>query len=161
MTLETPRLLCAPLQPEDAEDLFDYARDPRVGPIAGWPPHSSVADSREIISTVFAAPDVLCHGPRETERVVGSMAWWAAIHGRTPRFPDDELGYALRPDLWGRGLMPEADESVLDQLLCSLGLRRVWCGHCGGQSGAAARVIRKCGFSYWTYLVEPTAAGTG
>ena len=56
MTLETPRLILRPFVPEDAEDLFDYARDPRVGPIAGWPPHGSAAESREIISTVFAAP---------------------------------------------------------------------------------------------------------
>ena len=32
-----------------AEALFSYARDPRVGPAAGWKPHESVEESREII----------------------------------------------------------------------------------------------------------------
>ena len=33
--LETPRLLLRPWQEEDAEDMFEYAKDPRVGPYAG------------------------------------------------------------------------------------------------------------------------------
>ena len=40
--LETPRLLLRPFRDEDAEDVYHYARDPRVGPIAGWPPHKSL-----------------------------------------------------------------------------------------------------------------------
>ena len=35
--LETKRLLLRPFQENDAADLYEYARDPRVGPPAGWP----------------------------------------------------------------------------------------------------------------------------
>lgn len=35
MILETPRLLLRPWEETDALDLFEYAKDPRVGPIAG------------------------------------------------------------------------------------------------------------------------------
>lgn len=35
MELSTPRLHLRPFRESDAEDLFDYARDIRVGPIAG------------------------------------------------------------------------------------------------------------------------------
>ena len=44
--LETPRLLLRPWQEEDAEDMFEYAKDPRVGPYAGWTPHKSLSDTR-------------------------------------------------------------------------------------------------------------------
>ena len=37
--LETERTILRPFQEADAEDLYRYARDPRVGPIAGWKPH--------------------------------------------------------------------------------------------------------------------------
>ena len=52
--LETPRLLLRPFRDEDAEDVYHYARDPRVGPIAGWPPHKSLEESREVIRSVFS-----------------------------------------------------------------------------------------------------------
>ena len=56
--LMTSRLLLRPFEEKDAAELYDYARDPRVGPIAGWPPHTSVENSLEIIRTVFSAPNV-------------------------------------------------------------------------------------------------------
>lgn len=56
MQLTTERLILRPWVETDAEDLYRYAKDDRVGPIAGWPPHSSVDNSAEIIRTVFSAP---------------------------------------------------------------------------------------------------------
>ena len=53
MILKTNRLILRPWCEEDAEDLYTYARDPEVGPPAGWSPHTSVEHSREIIRTVF------------------------------------------------------------------------------------------------------------
>ena len=35
MILETKRLLLRPFYESDAEDVYAYARDPRVGPVAG------------------------------------------------------------------------------------------------------------------------------
>ena len=49
MTLTTKRLTLRPFEERDAEDLYAYAKDPRVGPVAGWPPHASLEESREII----------------------------------------------------------------------------------------------------------------
>ena len=58
MQLETERLLLRPWQDTDAADLYEYAKDDRVGPRAGWPPHTSVQNSAEIIRTVFNHPEV-------------------------------------------------------------------------------------------------------
>ena len=49
MTLETERLILRPWKEDDAESLYKYAKDPKVGPIAGWPVHTSVENSREVI----------------------------------------------------------------------------------------------------------------
>lgn len=52
--METERLLLRPWQESDAEALYRWARDPEVGPAAGWSPHTSVENSREIIRTVLS-----------------------------------------------------------------------------------------------------------
>ena len=57
MILQTKRLILRPWSENDAEDLYKYASDPEVGPPAGWPPHTSVENSREIIRTVLSAPE--------------------------------------------------------------------------------------------------------
>ena len=51
--METERLCLRPWRESDAEVLYRLASDPEVGPRAGWPPHQSVEESREIILTVF------------------------------------------------------------------------------------------------------------
>ena len=52
--METERLLLRPWQESDAEALYRWASDPEVGPAAGWPPHTSVENSRDIIRTVLS-----------------------------------------------------------------------------------------------------------
>lgn len=56
-TLETERLILRPWEEADAEECFRYAKDPRVGPIAGWPVHTSAENSRQIIRDVLSAPE--------------------------------------------------------------------------------------------------------
>lgn len=51
MILETERLILRPWCEDDANELYKYASDPEVGPPAGWLPHTSVENSREIIRT--------------------------------------------------------------------------------------------------------------
>lgn len=41
MQIKTERLLLRPFTEADAADLYKYARDPEVGPAAGWPPHAA------------------------------------------------------------------------------------------------------------------------
>lgn len=54
MELRTERLILRPWEESDAESLYEYAKDPAVGPIAGWPTHISVENSLEIIRGVLS-----------------------------------------------------------------------------------------------------------
>ena len=69
--IETSRLILRPWQDEDAASLFRYASDSDIGPIAGWPPHTSVEHSLEIIRTVFSAPEVYAVVLKDTGEPVG------------------------------------------------------------------------------------------
>lgn len=146
--LETPRLWLRPFRDSDAADVYAYAKDPRVGPIAGWQPHKSQEESRQILRTVFSAPGVFAMELKETGTVVGSVGF-VGNHpaGIFPSCPDDEVGYALSPACWGRGLMPEAVEAVLQYGFTQLGMKRIWCGHYAG-NWRSKRVMEKCGFRY-------------
>ena len=52
MILETERLVLRPLVEMDAESIFEYVKDPDDAPVAGWPAHQSVQESRDIIREV-------------------------------------------------------------------------------------------------------------
>ncbi len=148
IVLETPRLWLRPFRDSDAAEVYAYARDPRVGPIAGWQPHKSQEESREIIHTVFSAPGVFAMELKETGAVIGSVGF-VGNHpaGVFPDCPDDEVGYALSPVYWGMGLMPEAVNAVLEYGFIQIGMKRIWCGHYAG-NWRSRRVMEKCGFHY-------------
>ena len=57
MNLETERLILRRWEESDAEALYEVAKDPDVGPIAGWPPHQSVAESKQVIRDVFSGKE--------------------------------------------------------------------------------------------------------
>ena len=52
--MQTERLILRPWVESDAEELYRYASDPDVGPIAGWPAHTSVAQSLDVIRNVLS-----------------------------------------------------------------------------------------------------------
>ena len=56
--LETQRLILRKWTEEDAESLFEYAKDPEVGPITGWPPHKNVEESKNVIRNVLNGAEV-------------------------------------------------------------------------------------------------------
>ncbi len=69
--IETERMILRPWRETDAEALYKYASDTDIGPIAGWPPHRSVDESREIIRTVFTAPETYAVVLKDTGEAVG------------------------------------------------------------------------------------------
>lgn len=146
MTLETERLILQSFEAKDAADLYEYASDPRVGPDAGWPVHKSLEESREIIATVFAAPNTFALVDKPSGKVIGS-AGFVDRHQTLLPGPDDEIGYALSPAYWGRGLVPEAVRELLRYGFEDLGLATVWCGHYDFNA-KSRRVVEKCGFIY-------------
>lgn len=73
MNLETERLILRPWSFDDAGSLYKYASDDRIGPIAGWNPHKSVDESRQIINDVLSAYGVYAVVLKETDEPVGSI----------------------------------------------------------------------------------------
>lgn len=144
--LETERLILRPWRDDDAADLFRVARDPRVGPIAGWPPHASVEESLEVIRTVFSAPETFAVTLREDGRAIGCIGLLFGDAGTEPLSADEaEVGYWIGVPWQGRGLIPEAVRAVERRAFESLGVSALWCSYDTGNQ-PSRRVAEKCGF---------------
>lgn len=145
--LKTNRLLLRPWQAEDAEILYEYAKDPAVGPPAGWPPHTSVENSREVIQNVLSVPETYAVCLKDG-KPVGSIG--LKLNGQTDMTDRDdecELGYWIGKPYWGQGLIPEAARELLRYAFEELGMRSVWCGYYEGNE-KSRRVQEKLGFVY-------------
>ena len=148
MTLETNRLILRPWEEADAEELYKYAKDPAVGPIAGWPPHTSVENSREIIRSVLSAPETYAVVLKETGKPVGSVGIMFGENGNAPMGEQEaEIGYWIGVPYWGRGLIPEAVRELQRRCFEDLNCTVVWCGYYDGNI-KSKRVQEKCGFGY-------------
>lgn len=68
--LETERLILRKWTEEDADSIFEYAKDPDVGPIAGWPPHKSIDESLYVIRNVLNGAEAICRKRQEKSSVM-------------------------------------------------------------------------------------------
>lgn len=148
MSLETQRLILRPWSEEDAPALYDYARDPLVGPIAGWPPHESVDESREVICHVLSSPGTFAVVSKETGRPVGCIGLMIGEQSNLSIGADEgELGYWIGVPFWGQGLIPEAARELMRYAFEQKELTALWCGYFEGNE-RSRRVQEKLGFTY-------------
>lgn len=146
--LETERLILRKWTDADAESLFEYAKDPDVGPITGWPPHQSVEESLSIIRNVLGGDECYAICEKENGRAIGAIELMLNGHtDMTERDDECELGYWLGKPFWGRGYMPEAARELIRHGFEDLHMRAIWCGYYDGNQ-KSKRVQEKVGFLY-------------
>lgn len=132
-TLHTERLDLRPWRMDDAEALFAYASDPDIGPAAGWPPHKSLDESREVLENVLMVPETYALTLRDgasSDEPIGCLSLKIGESSDLAIGDDQaELGFWLARPFWGQGLMPEAVREVMRHGFCDLELTAVWAGH--------------------------------
>lgn len=144
-TLETDRLILRTWERKDAQALYEYAKNPNVGPAAGWRPHASVQESRMVIDQVFRVNMSWAIFHRAEGRVIGSISLEkdkirTGIKSR-------ELGYSLSEDHWGEGIMTEAARRIITYAFEEMDLD-VLMIRTSDTNKRSQRVIEKCGFVY-------------
>ena len=175
--LVTDRLVLRPWMAEDAACLYREARNPHIGPRAGWNPLRDVSDSRRVIRDVLTRPEIYAITLRDSAEAVGSVGLQnfrlADSEGSCLTFfderrsadplmctrPGDEpsvpggytveaaLGYWLAEPYWHRGIMTEAAGAVLEHARKDLGMRRVWADYYEGNE-PSAKVMKRLGFHF-------------
>ena len=148
MTLETERLILRRWEDSDAESLYEYAKNPDVGPIAGWPAHQSVEESLDVIQNVFNGKEAYAVCLKTDNKAIGAIELKLNGHtDMTERDDECEMGYWLGKPFWGQGIMPEAVKEMLRHAFEDCGMTKVWIGYYEGNT-KSKRVQEKCRFRY-------------
>lgn len=148
MAIRTQRLILRHWRETDAESLYKYAKDPDIGPIAGWQPHKSIEESLFIIQNVLNGAECYAICEKENDIAIGAIELRLNGHtDMTNRDDECELGYWLGKPFWGRGYVPEAARAILEHAFTNLDMTTVWCGYYDGNN-KSKRVQEKIGFVY-------------
>lgn len=148
MILKTERLILRPWEKSDAESLFEYAKDPDIGPIAGWHPHKNIEESEKVILNVFSGGECYAICEKDTNIAIGAIE--LKLNGHTDMTILDtecELGYWIGKPFWGKGFVPEAVTEIIRHAFEDLNMTTIWCGYYAGNN-KSKRVQEKTGFMY-------------
>jgi len=129
-TILTPRLTLRPVRMSDAEDLYEYSRDPEVARHVLWDAHRSIHQTREYIRYLLrqyrsCAPSTFVIALRDTGKVIGTIGFmWIQPENRSA-----EVGYSLSRTYWNRGYMSEALRAIVEFGFMKLNLNRIEAQH--------------------------------
>ena len=144
--MQTERILLRPWLDTDAEALYRYACDPDVGTRAGWPPHKSVEESREIIRTVFNNDTTWAIVLKATGEAIGAMGYMPDYESDIPAREGEPLvGYWVGKPYWNQGICTEALQLMLQHIRRHTSYTSLICSHFV-DNPASGRVMEKCGF---------------
>ena len=144
--IETERLILRTVTVDDAEAIFVWASDPDVNKFMIYPLHKDINVTREWLKTrdvngtdEFDLGFVL----KETGELIGQGGLF--YHEDLDAWA---VGYNLRKDYWGRGLVPEAIRAIIDCVDKEKGIRAV-VGEFAKDNIKSQRVMEKLEMSYW------------
>jgi [ribosomal protein S5]-alanine N-acetyltransferase len=146
--LETNRTHLRMITDEDAEDMFNYCKNPEVSRYTVWDTHQSIEDTKQFIAFVKHRYESQRVGPwgvvdQAAGRMIGSCSFvnWDNRNRRA------ELGYVISHDYWNMGYMTEVIQRIIEFGFMEAGLIRIE-ARCHPDNRGSARVMEKCGMQY-------------
>lgn len=150
VTLETERLILRQFVLGDAEAMHrNWAGDPEVTKYLTWPTHKDVEVSRMVLTD-------WCSNYEKPEYYQWAIAWKdqpddpfgaIAVVAMAAEAEAVEIGYCIGRAHWGKGVMTESLNAVIDFFFDRVGALRVQARHDPHNPGSG-RVMEKCGMKY-------------
>jgi [ribosomal protein S5]-alanine N-acetyltransferase len=140
---ETERLALRPATRADVDELFEtYASDPAVSRYMTWRPHRDIGETEQFLRRCEDVWDKRSAFPWSLRlKADGSFA--GLLEARVNPHGVD-IGYALAPRLWRRGLMSEAVAGLVAWAMGQPSIYRVW-AVCDVENTASARLLESVG----------------
>lgn len=143
MILKTDRLILRPIIKGDLDAIFEHAKNPNVGPNAGWKPHADKAETKKIMKELFIGKDtVWAITLKDDDSLIGVVG----LESDPKRSNSDirMIGYWLDESHWGHGIMSEAAKEVIRYGFEELNLPMIT-ANCFTYNIASKTIIEKLG----------------
>jgi ribosomal-protein-alanine N-acetyltransferase len=152
--LETARLKLRAMRATDAEDMFEYAKEPEVTRYLLWRAHETQGYTRDYLRYVesrYAVGDFYDFAivEREGGKMIGTCGFTRIDTVNNV----GEIGYVLNPSYAGRGYATEAAREMMRYGFEELGLHRIEARYMKGNE-ASVRVMEKLGMSFEGYSAD-------
>ena len=159
LVIKTDRLVLRAFNDNDLEDLYDYAKTPGLGEMAGWPHHRSIEASKEVLERFKKNKDVLAI--EKDGKVIGSIGLHPVDDEFYKEFEDKkgkEIGFVLSEDFHRQKIMTEAVKALMKYAFEDLGLDYISAGYFRGNF-KSRWFQQKLGFTYYGSHVVKVAMG--
>ncbi len=153
-TIETQNLILESFSTDDAQELFNIRSDMRVVEYLDRDPHKTIDESKAMIQNIEQSYKDKTGinwliRKKTTNEVVGYIGFWQLIRESVRA----EIGYALKPEYWGKGFMSEALSQVIEFGFKKFGLHSVM-GNVNPQNHNSIKILEKFGFKKEAHFRE-------
>ena len=134
----------------DAEDLYNLAKNPNIGPKAGWPPHKSVEESLNVIKNIFSQKET--YAIIYEDKIVGcvGLLFYPNCHQDWGK-DAVELGYWIGEEYQNRGICTKASKILVKRAFKDLNVKAIYATYYIDNI-KSKRVLEKLGFKYYKDL---------
>jgi ribosomal-protein-alanine N-acetyltransferase len=143
--VETPRLTLRTFRLDDAQDLLKMWSNPKVISLIGFRVRTDIIEMQELLATDYVGDPLGRYviELKETGEAIGLIE----IIGMNNDVKKADLMYALQEEFWGRGIMTEAAQAIVDLGFEKLGFKHMRIGYIKGNE-ASAKIAKNVGMKH-------------
>lgn len=153
-TVTTPNITLRPLQPNDAEKLYQLRKDPAIMRYIDRPMMRSAEEAVKLIDLILELQQrneaamwaITLPGDGE---MIGNIGYWEI----TPEHFRSEIGYMLSPAYQGKGIMTTAIKEILKIGFKTLGFHSI-AANVNPANQASIKLLQRAGFTAEAYFKE-------
>ena len=152
--IETKNLVLESFMIQDAEEIFKIRSDDRVTKYLDRDNHKTVDESGSMIQSIIKSFEDKAGinwiiREKISFEVVGYIGYWKLIRENVRA----EIGYALKPEYWGKGYMSEALLKVIEFGFNEFKLHSIM-GNVNPQNKRSIKLLEKYGFKKEAHFRE-------
>ncbi|MBK8946677.1 MAG: GNAT family N-acetyltransferase [Ignavibacteriae bacterium] len=152
--LETKNLILESFTVLDANEIFIIRSDNRVTKYLDRDNHKSIDETMEMIQRIIKSYEDKTGinwiiREKSFSKVVGYIGYWNLIRENVRA----EIGYALNPEYWGKGIMSESLSKILEFGFNELSLHSIF-GNVNPQNKRSIKLLERFGFKKEAYFRE-------
>ncbi len=145
MRLVGERVIIRDISFKDFDLFYEFGSNQNIGPNAGWKPFPNEEIARRVLSGYILNKNVYAIANILDNKFMGTFSIYE--EGLRKYKYSRTIGFSLDEKYWGKGIMVEAVNLVVNYLFTKTKCEVIEVGH-HSDNYQSKRVIEKCGFNY-------------